>query len=285
MTDMVLWEWNVKAHRWADQVTAAAAGGFDVLTLPYRKYLEALSGGLVPHELRETADHAGVKLDFLDGMSSWCRVRYPQGADAFLVAALDYSEDAALRVCEQLGMTRVTAIAGFMPGEVETGELIESFGRFAERASAAGLWVDLEPMPMMGLPTLASAWEIVAAVGASNTGVMLDTWHFVRGGADYELLRSIPAEKLVNVQLVDGYSDPRGETLWDDAMGSRLLPGEGELPLLEILGTLALGADRRLGSVGPEAIADELDTLAPATLGERASRATRDVLARAGVEL
>src|SRR5690606_8309040 len=106
----------------------------------------------------------------------------------------------------------IVAIAGFVKDALPTEQLIESFASFCDRAAAEGIWVDLEPMPMLGLPTLRHAWEIWSGAARPNSAILLDTWHFMRGGADFALLESLPRGAIVNVQIVDGLASvPPGD--------------------------------------------------------------------------
>lgn len=270
----ILWEWNVRALAFDDQVVAAAAGRFDCLTLPYRKYLAETAAGRAAEDLAATAVSAGIALDYLDGMSGWCRVRYPDGADEFLRTAMDFGPEEAFALCERTSMKRIVAIAGFAAGQIETAELVDSFGAFCDAAAQHGIWVDLEPMPMLGLPTLGHAWDVVRQAARPNSAVLLDTWHFMRGGAPFDLLESLPRGAIGNVQIVDGLAEQFGPDLWEDAMHHREFPGLGALPLDRILRILAATQD--ITAIGPEALSDRVDRLPAKELGPQA----RDTLDR-----
>jgi sugar phosphate isomerase/epimerase len=277
----VMWEWNVRALDFDRQVEATVAAGFDILTLPFRKYCAFTADGRSAEDLVAIAADRGITLDFLDGMSGWAPVRYPDGADAFLREALDFGPDEAFALCRRTGMIRIVAIAGFASGQVPHDVLVESFGAFCDRAADLGIRVDLEPMPMMGLPRLADAWAIVRDADRPNSGVLFDSWHFMRGGADWDLLRSIPRGRIRNAQIVDGLAEPPSPDLWEDAMHHREFPGLGVLPLDRMLTILRDTQD--LESVGPEALSDRVDALAPAELGRQASETLHAALARNGL--
>jgi sugar phosphate isomerase/epimerase len=275
----VLWEWNVTPHPFVEQVAGAVAGGYDTLTIPVRKYRKELAGGLTPETMRSIAADNGITLDYLDGMSSWAPIRYPADADDFVRGALDFSVDEAFQICEALGLRNIVAIAGFNPGDLAVTQLVDAFGKFCDRAANLGLWVDLEPMPMLGIPTLADAWAIVSGANRPNSALLIDTWHFMRGKPDMDLLRSIPRSRIVNVQLADAKRLPRG-SLWEDATLHRMLPGEGELPLVEILRTIRATQDIR--AIGPEILSTEIHAMSAEDAGRRSSAATDKVLALAG---
>ena len=279
----VCWESNVRAQPFAAKLAAAAAGGFDTLTVPTRVYKAAIEDGLKDRDLLALASDAGVELDFLDGMSGWTRIRYPPTVDAWVQAALDFSAEYCLQMCNALGLRHVVAIAGFEPDALSLSELVDSFGAFCNLAAKSGIWVDLEPMPMLGIPTLQMAWDIVSRADCPNSGIMFDTWHFMRGSPNMSLLRSIPAERIVNIQVVDAMREPRGASLWEDALRYRMFPGEGELPLVPMLEILqAKGAVR---SYGPEIFSDEIDAMAPAVAASKAAQTTDIVMSKAGFPL
>jgi sugar phosphate isomerase/epimerase len=278
----VLWSWVVNRQpRLEDQVVTAAAGGFDVLTVPYRLYRTSLDAGITAQEMRSAARSRGVVLDFLDGVMSWAPVRWGPEVGDFVKQAFAFSVDQALEMCGALGLTTIVAASAFDVGAVSLPDLIEAFAAFCDRAAEAGVWVDLEPVPMSGIPTLDLAWQIVNGANRANSGIMFDTWHFQRGDPDLELVASIPAGRIVNVQLVDGDLHPKWANPWDEGLHGRYLPGEGDLPLLEILATLT--HHHPIGTIGPEGVSDEVATLAPAELGARAGRSTDAVLTKAGL--
>jgi len=276
----VLWEANVRAHPYRQKVAAARAGGFHVLTMPARIYTHELETGSSDADILAIARDAGVTLDFLDGMSSWAPIRFPATVEEWIRKAFDYSVEESLKICDVLGLKHILAVGAFDKGAVEMPQLIDAFGRFCEQAGRYGVWVDLEPMPMLGIPNLEMAWEIIGKVGAKNSGIMLDTWHFMRAGADFPLLRSLPAGVISDVQVVDATTTARCGDLWKEAAHYRMFPGEGELPLLEILGIIhAKGGIR---SVGPEIFSDEADAMTPKDCGERSARTTSAVLVKVG---
>jgi sugar phosphate isomerase/epimerase len=268
-----MWALTVRASSFDQQVEATAKAGFDVLTLPYRTYLAEKATGRTAEDLVTVARNSGVEIDYFDGMSGWAPQRYPTGDEGFLRAALDFGAEETLDLCARTGMRHIVAIAGFEAGRLETDVLIDAFATFCDQAADLGIWVDLEPMPMLGIPTLGMAWDIVRGAGRSNSAVLLDTWHFMRGGADFALLESMPRGSITNLQIADGLAEAPTEDLWDDASHNREFPGLGALPIQKILGIVARTQD--VHSIGPEAMSDRIDQLTPEQLGLEA-RATLD---------
>ena len=270
----VMWEMNVRGRPFTDRIQATVSGGFDLLSLSFREYRKEAQAGNSPESLATTALEQGVRLDFLDGISSWTPVRSTPDAPDFMRQAFDFSAEDALELCRRASLTRIVAVAGFDRGSLSVAQIVSHFGAFCDKAADQGIWVDLEAMPVFGgLRTLADAWTIVADAGRANCGVMFDTWHFQRDGADYAVLKSIPRGKIVNVQLVDGSKVPHGSDLWTDAFHHRELPGWGEFPLSELLQILAKTQD--LQTIGPEAICDRLDRFHASEVGRQADESMK----------
>lgn len=82
--------------------------------------------------------------------------------------------------------------------------------------------------------TLAQCWEIVQAVSRPNVGLVIDTCHFYAGGSELASIEAIDPEKLLIFHINDVEDRPK-ETIED---AHRLLPGEGVIPLDDILSRL-----------------------------------------------
>ncbi len=86
--------------------------------------------------------------------------------------------------------------------------------------------------------TLAKARQIVDAVKDPTVGLVLDAFHFYVGGSTVEMLAGLKADQLFLVHLDDAENRPR-QTLTD---AHRLLPGDGVIPLRDLVGRVeALG--------------------------------------------
>lgn len=119
-----------------------------------------------------------------------------------------------------LAVTMETSLA-------EPARAQDAFGRLAAAAAEAGARACLEFLPWSGVPTLAAAWDLVAALSA-DAAIVLDAWHWQRqpGGPSPDLLAGIPGERVAYLQLCDTAPEPDADVL-NEAMTGRLLPGEG----------------------------------------------------------
>lgn len=146
----------------------------------------------------------------------------------------------ALRLIEiggELGARNVLIVSA-NPDPADTKH---QFAELCERAQRAGMRAVLEFLMIAQVRTLAQALEIVTAVGHAAGGVLVDALHLARCGALPEEVGRIPRARLPYAQLCDGpaaLQAPDFRAYLADAMDGRLAPGEGELPLRELLRAL-----------------------------------------------
>ena len=125
----------------------------------------------------------------------------------------------------------------------DQGRAIDRFGRAAEDLLAAGLVPTLEfvPQPISPVDDVLKAWDIIDAVGLKQVGVMLDTWHFMRGPSTFAMLDVVPIDRIGGVQISDAPLAAMPDLL-HETMHERLLPGEGAVPLVDLLRRVEEGA-------------------------------------------
>jgi sugar phosphate isomerase/epimerase len=105
---------------------------------------------------------------------------------------------------------------------------------------------------------------------------MLDAWHFARSGGSLDQLSALSRGMISVVQLCDRIA-PEPDAAYVP-MAGRLLPGDGELPLVEL--TRRLLADHPNAVVGVEVFSGELQAMAAREAALLAAVATRTVLAQ-----
>ncbi len=144
----------------------------------------------------------------------------------------DRADDLAI-FCE-LGVTRINTVA-FDP---DLNRNIDQIGKLAEMADAAGVELTLEAPPMSPIGNFKTALSTLQKIAMPNLKLMIDTMHFMRSGSSIDDLARADAKFLGYVQISDVPLVPTNPSYQDEAMYERLPPGEGELPLLDILKVL-----------------------------------------------
>ena len=113
----------------------------------------------------------------------------------------------------------------------------------------------LEFVAYTGVATLGEAMEACGTVGWGRCGVLLDSWHFFRGGAPWGVLRSMAGAHLALVHVNDG-APPAGDDPIFESRNRRLPAGRGTFPLATLAAVLAeLGYE---GVVSAEVLSKEL---------------------------
>ncbi len=109
---------------------------------------------------------------------------------------------------------------------------IKEFKAIAEVAADAGVRVALEPLNPVYMNTdtficsLEDSRQMIDEVGHSAFGVFLDLWHFWADPAAPQVIKQL-SKKIFGVHISD-WRRPR-------AFGDRVLPGDGEIPLVPLL--------------------------------------------------
>jgi 2-keto-myo-inositol isomerase len=122
--------------------------------------------------------------------------------------------------------------------------------------------------------TLEQCWEIVRETDRDNVGLVIDTCHFYAGGSALAGIASVDPAKIEIFHINDVEDRPR-ETIED---AHRLLPGEGVIPLDDMLAALqAIGYD---GLCSIELFRPEYWERDPAELAAAARAATIAIAGR-----
>jgi sugar phosphate isomerase/epimerase len=230
----------------------------------------AEEAGTAPADLGTMIRDAGLDI-VLDPVMNW----YPGGGSG--QSRFDsFSAADSLRMCEQVGIVSLTAIGPRQAPDAAI-DFTESFATLCDRAADLGVGVHLEFMPMSAIPDLATAWDIVRDTDRANGGIVFDTWHFFRGNPDFDLLSTVPGERIFAVQIDDALPTVRG-SLREDTQ-RRLLPGEGSLDLTRAV--RALAAIGGLNWVGPEVLHPDLAAMPARDAAALAGELTRRVVSEA----
>ena len=113
----------------------------------------------------------------------------------------------------------------------------DRYQQVCEMALPHGIKVVCEFLPIFPLNTLSMAAEIVATANVTNGGVLIDNLHLSRSGSSIEEVQAMPTELFPYLQICDAPAERPADfgALLDEALNGRLCPGEGSLPIAELL--------------------------------------------------
>jgi sugar phosphate isomerase/epimerase len=172
-------------------------------------------------ETRAALRDTGVKIGLAEGFSA--------KSDADVA---DFTGD--LDLFAELGAERLNAICM----EDDMAMAIDQLCKLADMAAARGMEFTIEFFPSPGINSFERALAVTGAIGRDKARILLDSMHFFRTGGTLEKLRAAGPDVVGYVQLADAPNTPPDESYFMDAMFARRVPGEGELPLRDLIALL-----------------------------------------------
>lgn len=247
-----------------DRVAAAARAGFKGLGIWHADLDHTLERRSL-QEMKRILDDHGMKHLELEFLRDWF-----VGDDR--KKRSDIEKKKLFEAAQALGARHVK-VGDFAQTRTPMPQLIESFAALCQEAAAYGTRIGFELMPFAMIDTLPDALAMVEGAGASNGGIILDTWHVAKLGIPYEELAHIPLECLVSVELNDGtYQAPW--SLFEDTVHHRRYCGEGEFDVPRFVACV-----RKTGYQGPfgiEVLSEKLRRMTLEELTERAFHTTME---------
>jgi sugar phosphate isomerase/epimerase len=211
----------------AERVAAAGAAGFAGIGVQPADYARSKANGLTDRAMAEVLARNDVVLAEIDGAPWW-------PSDSSIAS----TQDDVLRVGERFGVRLLNAAMPTIEGDGPTdADLAAALARLADRAASIGMLVGFEFLPWTSVRDAVHAHSIVSLASRPNLGVTVDVWHHSVSGVDTQGLAGVPGREIVSVQVTDGVRDPSLSPLAETMVGRRL-PGDGELPVVEVLRTL-----------------------------------------------
>jgi sugar phosphate isomerase/epimerase len=249
MSELALWSYTFREAKLVDLAAAAGAAGFRWITATPDQIARE---GLTLPELRTAVERHGVGFSAIDGLVSVLpgTPHYRQPGQPTLADCL------GLATMLGAGIVNLVHIGG-RPTPVEA--LAETFIAACRRAGEAGIGLAIEFLPGTGIPDIGTCAKVVRAAGEANGSILLDTWHFARGGGTLADLDPATVSLVGALQLAD--RSPEQDSQPYVPMRGRKLPGGGALPLAEIVARVH--AARPDLPVGVEVLSDEMDALGP----------------------
>jgi sugar phosphate isomerase/epimerase len=141
-----------------------------------------------------------------------------------------------LETAARLGAKHI--LAGGHDGD--EARLTERFGELCDAAFALGLTINLEPIPLLDVRTLAQAERVLSGANRPNSGIVIDPIHLDRSLERLADAARIPRKWLHYMQLCDAPAERPADAagLQFQARYERLIPGEGGLDLPGLLRAL-----------------------------------------------
>lgn len=130
-----------------------------------------------------------------------------------------------------------------MSAEPDEARTLDRFGDLCERAAQFGLHVVLEFAIYTGVRTLEHAAQMIKLSGRTNASILVDALHFSRAGGLPAHIAHIDPSLFHYAQICDAVQVRPTDTpgLIREARTGRLLPGDGVLPLRDLVRALPNG--------------------------------------------
>jgi sugar phosphate isomerase/epimerase len=213
-------------------IDAAAAGGFDycgirlVAPMATDKIVDVVTDTGLVRQISQRLRATGVRL--LDIEAIWLQPDTDVGA---LLPALE--------VGKELGAAHVLVV-GY---DSDKNRLLDNFSDVCQAAARLQMNVGLEFITYCSVGTLEQALTLLKDSRQPNAGLLLDALQFFRSGARCDQLETVDPALLRYMQICDGPSV--GPVLLEDrrreARTARLLPGQGELPIAQLIKAMPAG--------------------------------------------
>jgi sugar phosphate isomerase/epimerase len=141
---------------------------------------------------------------------------------------------AEFEIMAELGAQQVNTVS-FDP---DLNRSVDQFGVVAELAAAHGMRATLEFAPTLTVADLSTALAAVRQVGRPDFRLLIDTMHLIRSGSGPRDVAVLDPDLIGYIQLADVPLVPKIPDYMEEACFERMVPGTGELPLLDLLAAL-----------------------------------------------
>jgi sugar phosphate isomerase/epimerase len=213
-------------------VGLAASTGYSSIGLrlhpafPGAPFYEVRAGSTTSTQMRQRLGDAGIRVYDIE----------------FVTVGPDFVPASLARILEDasaLGARRLSVCGD----DADRGRLIANFAALCGLADQFGMGVDLECMAWRRVASIDAALEVVLCAAQPNAGLLIDALHLARTGGTPHDLRRIPAPFMRSAQLCDaGARVPAThDAMIQEARSGRLPPGQGTLPLRELIAELPCG--------------------------------------------
>lgn len=229
-----------------DRIEAAAAAGFrgfglNSVDLGDAERVYGISG------IKSLLDDNGITQVELEAIPEWWSGSLP-GTESYAVRRM------VLRAAGALNASHIKVTPDDSGQPWDFSRWVSEFRRLATEASSVGARLGIEFLPWANISNVDEALRLVDEAGHDGAGLVIDSWHTERGGTDPARLATLPAERIVGVELTDADTEVVG-SMFEDTVHRRRYCGEGVFRLTDFVNALSrAGWD---GPWGVEVLSDE----------------------------
>jgi sugar phosphate isomerase/epimerase len=202
------------------QYISAALQGMPLVPLGYRPY-SLKDDVALRKDLLAAMHHRGVTISLGDGF-------------LILPGAEMHAFSGDLDVLAELGVPRLNVVSL----DPDLSRTLDQFAALTELAAQRNIQTNVEPVPGLTVADLPTALAAREHVGRTDFRLLIDTMHLVRSGSSAADLAAVDPQYIGYAQLNDTTLQPCTDNYMEEAMFERMVPGEGELPLHDILSAL-----------------------------------------------
>jgi sugar phosphate isomerase/epimerase len=172
-------------------------------------------------EMKAALRDTGVSISLGEG----CTIR--EGIDVE-----DFARD--LDLFAELGTLRINSVSM----DPDPGRTRDALAQLASLVTARGMRFTIEPAPSLTIGDLPTALAEIDRIGNPDIRLLIDTMHLIRSGSSPCDIAAIDPALIDYVQVCDATRQPRFASYHEEAMFERMVPGEGELGIAELLAVL-----------------------------------------------
>lgn len=260
---------TIKTRPLPEKIEVTARAGFDGIELWCQDVETYLEDGGSLSRLRAMLSHAGLAVPSMIALQAWAHLS-PEEWRAFLPVARR-----RLRLASELGCPRLVASPSRPVCPIE-----QTAERYADLLRLGRSIGTLPVMEFLGfteqVKDLPTVLEVVARSNDPQATIVLDPFHIFRGGGSFRDVLLVPGHRVGICHFNDAVGTPPREQQTD---ADRVMPGEGALPLVDLLHQLV--AVGYTGPISLELFRPDLWDQDPLSVAREGIRSMRAVLAQA----
>jgi sugar phosphate isomerase/epimerase len=199
---------------------SAVVTGLPLVPLGYQPY-SLKDDATLRRDVLATMRHRGVAISLGDGF-----LVLPGAEMGTFAGDLD--------ALAELGVPRINVVSL----DPDLARTFDQFASLTELAAQRGIQTVVEPVPGLTVGDLPTALAAREHVARPDFRLLIDTMHLVRSGSGAADVAAIDPDHIGYAQINDTTLRPRLDNYMEEAMFERMVPGEGELPLHDILSAL-----------------------------------------------